>query len=81
MKPLEDRMLRHQKEEQIVIEAMKNLGGIVRVPVMVFRKYLAEPMRETHIKHCLKRLIDQGKVVQSGERCDCRGHIYKLVSK
>jgi len=64
-----------------VIDAMKNMGGVVRVPVMVFRKYLSEPMRETHIKHCLKRLIEQGIVIQSGERCDCRGQIYQLVQK
>ena len=81
LKPKEDIKARHTKEDALVLEAMERLGGIVRFPVMTFRRYLKEPMRETHIKLCFKRLLERGIIRQAGERGDCKGFIYALVKK
>lgn len=80
LRPREDLQRRHEIEEQLVIEAIKQLGGIMRLPVMKFRRHLAEPMRETQIKKTLQRLQDRGQIELLGERHDCRGHTYKLVT-
>lgn len=79
LRPREDLQKRHELEEQLVVQAIKQLGGIMRLPVMKFRKHLAEPMRETQIKKTLQRLQENGQIEQLGERCDCRGHTYRLV--
>ena len=69
---------RHAKNEAIVLDAIKRLGGKIQMRVMEFRRHLSEPMRETHIKEALKRLVEKGVIEMTGERFDSRGHAYKI---
>lgn len=78
-RPKHNLQKRYELEEQVVVQAIMKLGGVLKLPVMKFRKHLDEPMGESQIKKTLQRLHKQGQIEQLGERCDCRGHIYKLV--
>ena len=69
---------RHAKDESVVLEAIKRLGGRFQMRVMEFRRHLSEPMRETHIEEALRRLVEKGVIEMIGERFDSRGQAYKL---
>ncbi|MFZ9891076.1 MAG: hypothetical protein ACO3FL_04435 [Ilumatobacteraceae bacterium] len=70
---------KHLQNEEIVLDAVKKLGGFFQMRVMEFRRHLREPMRETHIKEALRRLVDKGVLRLTTERCDSRGHAYRLI--
>jgi len=55
-------MIRHIRHDDLVLEAIKKLGGNIHMRVMDFRKHLAEPLRESEIKDSLKRLVERGKI-------------------
>lgn len=55
-------MIRHIKHDDLVLEAIKKLGGNIHMRVMDFRKHLAEPLRESEIKDSLKRLVELGRI-------------------
>lgn len=55
-------LMRHIKHDDLVLEAIKKLGGNIHMRVMDFRKHLAEPLRESEIKDSLKRLVELGRI-------------------
>lgn len=71
---------KHAQNEAVVLDAIKRLGGSMRMRVMEFRRHLNQPLRETHIKEALKRLCDKGIIKMTGEKHDSRGHSYKIVN-
>jgi len=71
---------KHAQNEAVVLDAIKRLGGSIRMRVMEFRRHLNQPLRETHIKEALKRLCDKGIIRVTGEKHDSRGHSYQLVN-
>ena len=67
------------RAEELVVTAIKRLGGEIQMRVMEFRRHLDEPLRETHIKEALKRLCDKGVLTMTAGRTDPKGQAYKLL--
>lgn len=76
---MEKIILTQQKHDDLVFEALRKLGGRIQMRVMEFRKHLAEPLRETHIKNSLKRLVERGMIEQTSEPYDSRGSAYRII--
>lgn len=69
------------RQEQLVYDALIKLGGDMHMRVMEFRKYIAEPMRETHVKEALRRLCAKNLIVQMNNKQDARGYAYKVLDR
>lgn len=69
----------HKKHDELVLQALTRLGGKIHMRVMEFRKHIDEPLRETHIKKSLKRLLEKGAIELTSEPYDSRGSAYRIV--
>ena len=73
------RLAEHKRLEDVVLNALRCLGGSFSGRVMVFRKELSESLREAQIKETLKRLTDAGTIRVIGEKNSHKGNTYEVV--
>ena len=73
------RLAEHKRLEDVVLNALRRLGGSFSGRVMVFRKELSESLREAQIKETLKRLVDAGTIRVIGEKNSHKGNTYEVI--
>lgn len=78
-KIMANRRANMERLDNLVLDALRSLGGIWQGRIMVFRRSLKTDLREAQIKETLKRLSSNGKVKVTGERNSNKGNLYEIV--
>lgn len=73
------RLAEYERLNDLVLSALRRLGGSFSGRVMIFRKELSESLREAQIKETLKRLTDAGVIRVIGEKSSHKGNTYTIV--
>ncbi len=68
----------HAHQEQVVLEALRSVGGKYAGTVMKFRRYLSEPLGENAIKKALKRLNERMIIRIDGDVTSANGKVYTV---
>lgn len=73
------RLAEYERLNEVVLSALRRLGGRFSGRVMVFRKELSENLREAQIKETIKRLTDAGMIRVIGEKNSHKGNTYEVI--
>lgn len=68
-----------ERLDELVLDALRSLGGKWQGRIMVFRRFLKMDLREAQIKETLKRLSCNGRVKVTGEKNSAKGNTYEVL--